>query len=337
MEKELLFSIQNDFPLQPRPFETLAKRLHSDEETVLDTLRHLKEEGIIRQTSAIFDTKKLGYTSSLVAFRVDPKRIEEAAEVINAHPGVSHNYERTHRFNLWFTLAVPPESSLGLEGTIRELARRARAEAVITLPTIRMFKIAVKLDTTGNQAKKEQIRHHTPAKKIKMTARHFAVVRELQKDIPLVPEPFAPAAKRLGMDYEELFAIARELKEAGVMRRFAAILNHRRAGFSANAMSVWNVPDEEAESIGRTIAGYSAVSHCYLRPRAPEWSYNLFAMVHAKSREECDAIIEEIAAETGLKDYDRLYSTREFKKQRIVYFDPAFERWEEEALESLSA
>jgi len=327
MQDELLYKLQNAFPLAARPFEILAGELGRSEEEVLEEVRRLKEEGIIRQTSAIFDTKRLGYHSSLVAFKVPEEQIENAAEIINVHPGVSHNYLRNHDFNIWFTLAVPPDSRLGLQGTVDRLRNLTGAREAITLPTLKMFKISVKLDTTGKQSKKEKV-HRRELKPLKMKARHYAVVRELQKDIPIVSEPFKTASERLGMGYDELFGMARELQEAGIMRRFATILNHRKAGFTANAMSVWKVPEEEAEELGRRIAEFRAVSHCYLRPRYPNWPYNLFAMVHATSQEACDDVIEEIAAETGLTQYGKLYSTREFKKQRLVYFDPAFDEWE---------
>jgi len=332
MREELLYKMQNAFPLTERPFAELARELGRSEEEVLEMVRELKKQGIIRQTSAIFDTKRLGYHSSLVAFKVPEAKIEEAAEIINAHPGVSHNYLRNHDFNLWFTLAVPPDSHLGLQGTINLLQRLTGAEEAIALPTLKMFKISVKLDTTGKQSKKEKV-HRREFKPIKMKARHYAVIRELQKDIPIVSEPFREATQRLNMSHEELFGMAEQLREAGVMRRFATILNHRKAGFTANAMSVWNVPEERAEELGKQIAEFRAVSHCYLRPKYPNWPYNLFAMVHATSQDACDDVIEEIARETGLTDYGKLYSTREFKKQRLVYFDPAFERWESENME----
>jgi len=331
MDETLLYKMQNSFPLTPRPYATLGEELGISEEEVLQRVQKLKDEGIIRQTSAIFDTKRLGYRSSLVAFKLPPERIEEAAEFINTHPGVSHNYERNHEFNLWFTLAVPPDSHMGLEGTIAHIKRVTQAEEAIALPTLKMFKISVKLDTTGTQSKKEKVQ--TKAyKPIKMKARHYAVIRELQKDLPVTPQPFHGAISRLGMSYEEFFSLAEALKEAGVMRRFATILNHRKAGFTANAMSVWNVPEEKAEELGQKIAEFRAVSHCYLRPTYPQWPYNLFAMVHAKSQEACDGVIEEIARETGLTEYAKLYSTREFKKKRLVYFDPAFLAWEEEQM-----
>ena len=331
MENELLFEMQNAFPMIERPFKAVAEKLNTTEEEVISLVQKLKNDKIIRQTSAIFDTKRLGYKSSLVAFKVDEDKIDQAAEIINSHPGVSHNYLRNHEYNIWFTMAVAPDSKLGLEKTIEILKERTGAKDAIILPTLKMFKISVKMDTTGKRAKKEKVKK-LAHKEIELTPQHIAVIKELQKDISVVKEPFKEAAEKLGLSYDKFFEIANELKESGVMRRFATILNHRKAGFGANAMSVWAVPEEKGEEIGREMAEFSAVSHCYLRPSYPNWPYNLFAMVHAKTQEECDTLIEEMAKESGLTEYGKLYSTVEFKKQRLVYFDDAFEAWEKEVL-----
>jgi len=328
MKDELLYQMQNAFPMTQKPFLEIAKALDATEADVLQTVQQLKEDKIIRQTSAIFDTKRLGYTSSLVAFKVSAEQIETAANIINAHPGVSHNYLRNHDYNIWFTMAVAPDSQFGLERTIEILKEQTGAEDAIILPTLKMFKISVKMDTTGKRAKKEKVKR-VAHKALTLTDTHIAVIKELQKDIAITSEPYAEAIERLGMDYETFFTIAHELKDAGVMRRFATILNHRKAGFSANAMSVWSVPEEDGERIGKEMAEFSAVSHCYLRPKYPNWPYNLFAMVHAKTQEECDALIDEMAKESGLSEYGKLYSSVEFKKQRLVYFDDAFKAWEE--------
>ena len=331
MQDELLYRMQHNFPVIDKPFHVLAHELNTSPQKVMETVRKLKEEKIIRQTSAIFDTKRLGYRSSLVAFKVAKEKIDEAAKIINAHPGVSHNYLRNHDYNIWFTMAVAPDSALGLERTIEILRERSGALEAIVLPTLKMFKISVKMDTTGKKGKKEKLKK-LAHKEIELTPQHIDMIKELQKDIEIIEEPFKKAAEKLGLPYEEFFALADELKESGVMRRYATILNHRKAGFGANAMSVWSVPEERGEEIGRQLAEFSAVSHCYLRPRYPDWPYNLFAMVHAKTQEECDALIREMAEETGLEEYGKLYSTVEFKKQRLVYFDDAFTEWEEAAL-----
>ena len=331
LKSELLYRMQQSFPLTERPFLELANDLGVSEDEVLELVKSLKEEGLIRQTSAIFDTKRLGYKSSLVAFKVDSDKIDRVAEIINAHPGVSHNYLRDHDFNIWFTIAVAPDSKLGLEQTVEILKEQSGASESIILPTLKLFKIAVKMDTTGKRAKREQVKR-AKHKAIEITKQHKAAIMELQKDIDIVKEPFRKAVEKLGKSYDEYFALANELKEAGVMRRFATILRHRKAGFNANAMSVWEAPEERAEEIGEKLASFSAVSHCYLRPSFPNWRYNLFAMVHAKTHEESDALIEEMAKETGLTNYRKLYSTKEFKKERIVYFSDRFREWESQAM-----
>jgi len=147
----------------------------------------------------------------------------------------------------------------------------------------------------------------------------------------MISEPFKDIIEELNIDYDRFFSILKELQEAGVMRRFASILNHRKAGFNANAMVVWDVDEgEKGEQIGEKAAAFSAVSHCYLRPKYPNWQYNLFTMVHGKTSEETNGIVADIAKEVESKSHMLLYSSREFKKVRIEYFTPAFEAWEKQ-------
>ena len=136
LKNEILLRIQKNFPLEEKPFLAIAKELHTTEDKVLEVLKEAKEEKIIRQTSAIFDTRKLGYKSSLVAFEIANEDIDSAVEILNSHPGISHNYERNHAFNIWFTIAVAPNSDLGLEKSIEILAKKTKAKDFIILPTL---------------------------------------------------------------------------------------------------------------------------------------------------------------------------------------------------------
>ena len=329
MEKEILLRVQKSFPLVPKPFEAIANELGLKEEEVLSILKKQKEDKIIRQTSAIFDTKKLGYKSSLVAFEMPEDKIDEAVKILNAHPGISHNYERNHSFNIWFTLAVPPNTKIGLEETVKLLAEKTNANDFIILPTLKLFKISVKLDTTGKEKKKEEVKKQD-FKELELTPAHYEIVKLAQRDIEIVSEPFKQTIEKLNMDYDTFFAALQEFKEAGVMRRFASILNHRKAGFNANAMVVWDIEEgEKGKQIGDAVAKYSAVSHCYLRPKYPNWQYNLFSMIHGKTKEDTQNVIDNIAAEIEYKSCMPLYSSREFKKVRIDYFSDEFKIWEE--------
>lgn len=328
LKNEILLRIQKNFPLTAKPFLEIAKELNTDEQTVLDILQEEKSAGIIRQTSAIFDTRRLGYKSSLVAFEITSENIDEAVKILNAHPGISHNYERNHSFNIWFTIAVAPNSILGLEKSIEILAKKTKAKDFIILPTLKLFKIAVKLDTTNKEEKQETVTKKS-FKEIVLTDYHYSIIKLLQKDISFISEPFKFIIDELNISYDEFFNVANEFLEAGVMRRFASILNHRKAGFNANAMVVWEIDENKALEFGEKAASFSAVSHCYLRPQYPNWKYNLFTMIHGKTKEDTAETIDAIAKNIEFKQNLALYSSREFKKVRIVYFSDEFKSWEE--------
>lgn len=335
-DKRLLNLIQADVPLVPEPFAAIGKELGISEADVLERIGRLKAEKIIRQISAIFDTRALGYASSLVAARVPKEREEAAAAVINGHPGVSHNYRRNDDFNLWFTIAVPPDSRLGLERTVERLGELAGAESIRLLPTLRLFKIGVKLDMTGegdpaNQTETPAYTDKERAESLKtpITEDEVRVIRVIQKDFPIVPRPYDGMAKTAGLSLDAFLQTARRFIERKQLRRVAAVLHHRAAGFKANAMGIWAVPPERVEEVGATMAGFSAVSHCYLRPTYPDWPYNVFTMVHGRNVDECTGILESIAEKTGIRETKALYSTREYKKVRVSYFTPETYEWEE--------
>lgn len=321
-DKALLNALQWEFPLSERPFLGVARGLGLDEDEVLSRIERLRREHVIRQISAIFDSRKLGYTSSLVAMKF-PKELEtRAVEIVNAHPGVSHNYQRNHEFNMWFTLTIHPSKDLQTE--MDRLGEAAGATAGRLLPTLKLYKINVKLDVTGgtDATAKEDVAYVKPTGELTpITERDILAIRELQRDIPTVPEPFAPMAERLGVSVTELLDHARVFLDNGSMRRFAAVLHHQTAGFTHNAMSVWKVnEDTDIDKAGRIIAGFKSVSHSYKRPVYPDWPYPLFGMIHGRSYEDCSAVAEAIKQETGLPEYALLYSTTEWKKIRVQYF-----------------
>jgi siroheme decarboxylase len=341
LDRRLLNRIQSDFPLVARPFADLGEPLGLSEEDTVARMRALKAGRIVRQVSAIFDTKSLGYKSSLVAMRVEPSRITEAARIINEHPGVTHNYERNHQYNLWFTIAVPPTSDL--EAVVQRIHELAGAEVTRVMYTLRLFKIGVNLDMTGQRAPdaiaapeyREQdrirAREHTVTELDKM------VIRELQEDLPIEPRPFKALAERIGLTEDGLFEVMHSLVERGFMRRMAAILYHRRAGFRANGMGVWAVPEDDVVELGEQMAAFANVSHCYRRPTYPDWPYNVFTMVHGTSVEQCEEILTAISKTTGVTEYISLYSTREYKKTRTKFYTPAYEEWEAKYLPQVEA
>jgi len=330
-DKRLLNLMQGSFPIEPRPYAAVARELGVPEEAVLTRVQELLDGRIIRQVTPIYDTRALGYESMLVAARVDAENPWRPAKVINAHPGVSHNYLRNHEFNMWFTLAVEEDSKLGLEGTLDVLARETNAESVRMLPTLKLFKIRMDLEMEGGTDKLAAAAQEVapaPVVKVPFDELDRAVIRATQGDLPVVSEPYAAAARELGMTQAALIEHLLGMQERDLLRRVAAILFHRRAGFSANGMGVWRVPDERVGELGARMASFRGISHCYERPTYKDWPYALFTMAHGRSKEECDAILDAIAEDTGITDRATLYSSTEFKKVRLLYFTDDYKQWE---------
>ena len=320
-DKELLNEIQWTFPLVTRPFDAIAKKFNTTPKDIKYRLNELKEIGVLRQLSAIFDTRKLGYTSSLVAMEIESDKLDYVASKINLHPGVSHNYERDHQFNLWFTLAVPPGSDLKVE--LEKFNILKGIKKVRMLPTLQLFKIGVKLDMVDD--KKHDIAPSEEKKEIKNiefipTEEDKNFIRELQKDMDIIDEPFILAAKNLGITENELFEKMKHYEEIGVMRRFAAILRHRQVGFTANGMIVWKVPEARIKQVGETLGSFPQVSHCYERPTYADWPYNVFSMIHCKTQDEAYEVAKTIQDQINVDEYNILFSSREFKKTRVEYF-----------------
>ena len=333
LDKRVLNLMQGSFPLEPRPYAAVARAAEVPEEVVLERVRTLLADRIIRQVTPIYDTRAFGYGSMLVAAKVDPEHPWRAAKVINSHPGVSHNYLRNHDFNMWFTIAVEEHSKLGLQGTLDVLAEQAGATSIRQLPTLKLFKIRMDLDiegTTQDLASKVEAVEPAPDTKVPYDELDVAVVRATQGDLPVVPEPYVDAAKAVGLSVEQLLDHMAGMKERGLLRRVAAILFHRRAGFSANGMGVWKVPEEKIAELGPQMAAYRGISHCYQRPTYEDWPYSVFTMAHGRSKEECDAILDAIADEFSITERATLYSSTEFKKIRLLYFTDDFRNWERE-------
>jgi DNA-binding Lrp family transcriptional regulator len=333
LDRELLNAVQWDFPLVPRPYEALGVRLGVDEPAVRSRVARVKRLGVLRQLSAIFDTRALGYGSALVAARIDPASVDDAAAVVSAHPGVSHNYKRNHAYNLWYTIAVPPGDDLA--DHVEALHRASGALVTRRLPTLRLYKIGVKLDMTGNtaaDARAEVAEHERPERREHMDAPELsdleiAAVRVTQEDLPLVERPFAVQGEQIGCGEETVLDLLRSFRERKLMRRFAAVMNHRTAGFKANAMGVWAVPADRVDELGPRMASFALVSHCYRRPTYDDWPYSIFTMVHGKNARECEATIQAIHDETGVDDYALLWSIKEYKKTRVRYFTDDWAAW----------
>ena len=334
-DRRLMNLLQSSFPLHPEPFGEVATLAELEPEEVKTRTQRLLDERIIREITPIFDTRALGYSSMLVAAKVDSENPHRAAKIINSHPGVSHNYLRTHEFNLWFTIATPPDSQLGLEGTLVLLQRLTGAESIRQLPTLTLFKINMNLEMQGGTEDLAASVDAAPPRELERQPyddTDIAVIQALQGPMEVTDRPYDAAAAETGMSTDDLLTHLAGMVDRKLLRRVAAILYHRRAGFSANGMGVWRVPEAQISDVGGRMAAVRGISHCYQRPTYEDWPYSVFTMAHGRSKEECDAILDGIAETHGLHGDDRavLYSSTEFKKIRLHYFTDDYARWEAE-------
>jgi DNA-binding Lrp family transcriptional regulator len=332
-DKQLLNAMQGRFPLEIRPYAAVATDVGMTEDEVIARVQELLDDRIIRQVTPIYDTRAFGYGSMLVAAKVDAEHPWGPAKIVNSHPGVTHNYLRNHEFNMWFTIAVEEDSKLGLQGTLDVLQELTGAESIRQLPTLELFKIRMDLEMSDGKSLNTQgeIQEAAPSLRVAYDDFDRAVVRATQGDLPVTREPYADAAAELGITQQALLDHMAGMKERNLLRRVAAILFHRRAGFSANGMGVWQVPEDRIAEVGPRMAAFRGISHCYQRPTYPDWPYALFTMAHGRSKEECDGILDAIEAEIDcIEARSTLYSSTEFKKIRLLYFTDDFKRWEQE-------
>ena len=320
IDRKLLNLAQIEFPLTRGPYTDLALRLGITRDDIIGHIAQLKTKGIIRQISPVFDARRLGYQPTLVAMKIKETGLDKAERLISQHPGVSHGYERDHYFNLWFTLAVL--QGIDIESELTQLSSSLGAEAVFSLPAVKVFKIGAYFDMDGDgQGATDILANSTGTlpEKAELSQQDKLIIGELQQDLPLVPMPFTAMAARLSMDVDDFLAQCQSLLQRGIMRRFGASINHNKAGFKANAMACWVAPQARVDAAGRKLASLRAVSHCYERKTNPFWQYNLFAMIHSRTSEACQETVGNISRRIGLEDYVLLFSTKEFKKTRVKY------------------
>ncbi len=314
-DRDLIQALQNDIPLLSTPFAVIGQMIDMSEKEVIKRCEKLKREGLLKQIGGQFDARALGYKSCLVAAQVHEDALERSATIVNMHPGVSQNYRRNHDFNLWFTIAVPPSSRLGLERTVEILGDEAGAEAVRMLPAVRQFKPLNESEPEGTFADP------------KLSDREIEVIRALQTDLPLQPRPFDALAKMINLSAEDLIAAAKQFIGRKAMRRYAASVQQRKP-FTAHAMGVWSIPNDQVDALGPKMAAHKAVSQCYVRPTYSDWPYNVFTTVQGRSVDECEAVLSEISDEIGIHEMRALFPTKEYKRARLSFFNPENDAWE---------
>jgi len=313
---ELLNGWQRDFPLEPRPFACVAKRVGLDEEGVLARYRALAEDGALSRIGAVFRPNTVG-ASMLAAMRVPPAALEEVAALVSAQPEVNHNYEREHALNLWFVAAAADAPAL--ERALERIEQESGV-AVLRLPLIEEYHIDLGFDLAdGSVPRAAAACLGAPAA---LSALERRLVALLADGLVLESAPYAALGAAAGLGESEVIAILRGWVERGIVRRFGAVVRHRPLGYAANAMVVWDLPDAEASAAGVRAAALPQVTLCYRRERClPAWPYNLYCMLHGRAREVVLADIETVTRSAGLAAYPRevLFSRRCFLQRGARY------------------
>ncbi len=346
-DRSLLAAVERRVPLVREPYAQIAADLGAAEDHVLARLAALRGPGgLVREISALFDAAALGYDQALVAMVVPPEKLDAAGRTAAAHPGVSHAYGREGEYDLWLTLAVSPGSRLGLDRAAERLAAACGAACHLVLPALKRYKLDVRF-AGGAAASEEAPPADAPrGGPPKLTGRQRRAVSALQADLPNRPDPFAPLAGAAGLDADDLLVAAADFLAAGWMRRYAAVLRHRRMGAAANVLVAWRVDAARADAAGAAAAAIEEVSHCYLRPARPGWPYTLYTMVHGRSRDDCRHTVSRLAAAlpasgapsrptdqptggpTDQSSPALLWTLSEYAKRRIRLFCPAEAEWE---------
>jgi len=314
IDKKLIGLLQREFPMTQQPFEALGLMLGIESSQVIKRIERFKEEGIVGQIGPVLEARKLGCYTTLVAFKVSEENLEMAAEAIRTHPGVSHGYTRDHELNVWITLST--SSAATMRGELRRLKEEMGAEKVAELPVVTLYKIGfyLNLDDSGQPLPNISKMSY---RKASLSPSQRAVLNELQQDLPLVDRPFDIMSNKLSISTAGFLYHCRSLIKRGIVRRFGAAINHRRAGYKANAMTCWAVPPDKIDTAGARLAACREVSHCYRRKTGRNWRYNLFAMIHGKEQQECFKVADAVTEELGLEKYMALFSTKELKKERV--------------------
>ncbi|MBN1374535.1 MAG: hypothetical protein JXA01_00110 [Dehalococcoidia bacterium] len=318
IESKLLSSMQNGFPLIKEPFYEIGIRLGITETEVIKLTGILKEKGIIRQISPVLDARKIGYQSTLIAMKVPAEKRGVAERCLFEHSGISHAYERDHEHNIWFTLSLPVKTDMQVE--IQKLSDRIEAESTLALPAVRVYKLRTNFDLEeASQLTDQASKVNCMTGDLKLSGVEKKVINILQADLPLTVNPFNGFAGQINLGIDGLLDICYGLVKKGVIRRYGAAINHYKAGYKANAMTCWNVPQDKVESVATGLIPIRQVSHCYERAINPSWRYNFYVMVHANTKNACLDIIKKIHNDSGVNDFVVLFSVKEFKKTRIKY------------------
>lgn len=316
LQKQLCNLLQNGLLVCQRPFEKIAKSLNTDEKAVLQQIEQLKEAGIIRRIAALLNYRALGMTATLVTAHIPQQNLNQVTQAVNSLKQVSHNYLRSHFYNLWFTIQA--ESNEQIDSILSNLSADFSFD-FHSLPAEHVFKLDVRFDAESEGKTLLPSANQIPAAKpLKLNENQKLILSKLQNDLQPTAKPFDFLSSQ-ALPPEDALKITQQLIDKGVIRRIAAVVDYRRLGFVANALFVSEVAKQRIIDAGRRLSALPMVSHCYQRKTFENWPYNLFAMMHSRSLAEIEDIAAEFTKTERITSFEILSTTAELKKQAVKY------------------
>jgi DNA-binding Lrp family transcriptional regulator len=311
MDRHLIDRWQRDFPLGEQPYAEIGLALGVSGAEVTARVQRLLDAGTLARVGAVVRPNTAG-ASTLAAVAAPPGDIERVAALIGEEPGVNHNYEREHVYNLWFV--VTAASVAEVQAALQRIAARTGL-AVLDLPLMRAFHIDLGFPLYDSPVEARRGVEAPPA--AVPDARDIALLRAMEQGLPVVERPYAWLADQLGWTSTEVRRRLADMIDAGIVKRLGCVVKHRAVGYEHNAMVVWDVPEAQLDAIGTAFAATSCVTLCYERPRRmPQWRYNLFTMIHGRDRAEVERQIAALAqaCAPGVA-YEILFSRRCFRQR----------------------
>lgn len=319
LDIKILNHIQLQFPVCHQPFKTLSSDLGITENEILNRIKVLKEKGFIRRITPLFDTGKLGYVGTLMAMKVPEERIDEIAKIIDEYPEITHNYQRVSEYNMWFTLIV--RSNEESEKIITQIKAKTKIDQILNLKRMNRFKIAAVFEVSKFPPPEfEEDEISQPQRILSLDELDKKILKELQESMPLISKPYEFISQKIGINETELFKKIRWYKKTGIIRRVRAVLDHYKVGMGENVMVVFKVEPGEIVKAAKIMSQYPQVTHCYERTISCDWPYNLFVMLHGRTKQECEEVISLLLQKTNITTYQKLYTKRELKKSTPRYF-----------------
>ena len=317
-QKQLCNLLQQGLLICPRPFREIAKSLNVDEAAVLREVERLRALGVIRRLGAIINYRALGMISTLVAAHIPQPNLQKVVEAVNALDNVSHNYLRQHYYNLWFTLLA--DSAEQIDIVLSELSARFNAD-FHSLPAERIFKLDARFNTEENKRSFESVEKLLTEEVVTLKEQQKMILSKLQSELEPVARPFdfLCSQEQDRLKAEDVLGIITELIDKGLIRRIAAVLDHRKLGFIANVLFAAEVSQQQILRTAEALAGLQVVSHCCQRKTFEDWPYNLFAMMHGKSMADTDRVINRFAEAEKIDSFQLLPTTAELKKEPVKY------------------